>query len=111
MSQPGWPLGLSDWISCFLTGVARAALTEILCDGTGMGELCLLATGLARLSWEDARWIAWINPPFLPYASALANAGVAVDKVLQQAFFVAVRLSPTVISTTVPASRFGSLGC
>lgn len=42
----------------------------------------LAQNGLARLSQEAPRWIAWVNPPFLPYAPALAAAGVAVGKVL-----------------------------
>ena len=63
-------------------GWPRAALCEILCDSAGIGELGLVAPGLARLSREQARWITWINPPFMPHAPALAAAGIDVGKVL-----------------------------
>ncbi|MCY4344578.1 MAG: translesion DNA synthesis-associated protein ImuA [Gammaproteobacteria bacterium] len=63
-------------------GWPRAALSEILCDSAGIGELGLVAPGLARLSHEQARWITWINPPFVPHAPALAAAGIKVGKVL-----------------------------
>jgi cell division inhibitor SulA/protein ImuA len=62
----GWPLG---------------ALTEILHDGVGLGEVSLLFGALARMA-KDGRAIAWINPPHLPYAPALAAAGVALDACL-----------------------------
>lgn len=57
-------------------------LTEILGDTPGVGELRLLLPALARLSQRRARWIAWIAPPYLPYAPALAAAGVDVSRVL-----------------------------
>ncbi|MDZ7825808.1 MAG: translesion DNA synthesis-associated protein ImuA [Gammaproteobacteria bacterium] len=57
-------------------------LTEILGDTPGVGELRLLLPALARLSRRRARWIALIAPSFLPYAPALAAAGVDVSRVL-----------------------------
>ncbi len=79
----GLPTGF-DWLDRLLPGQGwpRAALSEILCDSAGIGELGLVAPGLARLSREQARWIAWINPPFMPHAPALAAAGIEVGKVL-----------------------------
>ena len=56
----GWPTG---------------TLTEVLHDGVGIGELGFLAATLARACKED-RMVAWINPPHLPYAPALAQAGL-----------------------------------
>ncbi len=65
----GWPLG---------------ALTEVLIGNAGLGELTLLLPALARLT--DARrenaWIAWVAPPHIPYAPALAAAGVSLERVL-----------------------------
>ena len=55
----GWPTG---------------TLTEVLHDAAGIGEISFLAGALARASCDD-RLIAWIAPPHLPYAPALAAAG------------------------------------
>ncbi|MGH8676624.1 MAG: translesion DNA synthesis-associated protein ImuA [Burkholderiales bacterium] len=59
----GWPAG---------------ALTEILAAREGMGELQLVLPALAALSAEGKR-IAWLAPPHLPYAPALAAAGVRLE--------------------------------
>ena len=63
-------------------GWPAAGLMELLCDVHGIGELRLLASALTRLSRDEARWITWINPPFVPYAPALARAGIDIGKVL-----------------------------
>ena len=62
-------------------GWPRSALTEILHEGVGLGEVSLLFGALARVA-KEGRAIAWINPPHLPYAPALASAGVALDACL-----------------------------
>lgn len=67
----GWPLG---------------AITEIFVDGYGIGELELLMPALAALTKEDPakpkKWVAWIAPPFVPYAPALQQHGVNIDRLL-----------------------------
>ena len=63
-------------------GWPRAGLTELLLNAHGIGELRLLAPALAALSAAEPRWIAWIDPPFVPYAPALEAAGVDLAKVL-----------------------------
>ncbi len=63
----GWPVG---------------ALTEILPARAGMGELSLLAPALARLSREDERWLVWVAPPHVPYAPALAAAGIELARLI-----------------------------
>ncbi|NHA14308.1 translesion DNA synthesis-associated protein ImuA [Thioalkalivibrio sp. XN279] len=67
----GWPAG---------------RLTEFAVERWGSGELALLMPLLARLSSGSAdrsgRWIAWIAPPFLPYAPALAAAGLELAQQL-----------------------------
>jgi len=67
----GWPLG---------------AITEVLVDGYGIGELGLLMPALEALTKEDParpkKWVAWIAPPFVPYAPALQQHGVNIDRLL-----------------------------
>lgn len=62
----GWPTG---------------TLTEVLHDAAGIGEISFLSTALARAAGED-RMIAWINAPHLPYAPALAQAGIPLHRCL-----------------------------
>jgi hypothetical protein len=56
----GWPSGV---------------LTELLVRRAGIGELQLVLPALAALSWAGKR-IVWLAPPYLPYAPALAAAGI-----------------------------------
>ena len=72
-------------------GWPQHALTEILLEYYGTGELKLLMPALARLSQlqdgydaatPDAGWIAWIAPPFEPYPPALRQWGVDLSRVL-----------------------------
>lgn len=62
----GWPTG---------------TLSEVLHDGEGIGEVTFLAGALARAS-EGNRLVAWINAPHLPYAPALAQAGIPLERCL-----------------------------
>lgn len=66
LHQRGWP---------------RGALTELLCDHPGNGELQLLMPVLARLS-QQGRKLVFIAPPHLPYAPALHRQGVDLAQVL-----------------------------
>jgi cell division inhibitor SulA/protein ImuA len=67
----GWPLG---------------AITELFVDGYGIGELGLLMPALAALTKADPvkppKWVAWIAPPFVPYAPALQQRGLNLDRLL-----------------------------
>jgi len=56
----GWPLHSS---------------TELLCDDWGIGELSLLAPVLRHISQQQGK-IAWLNPPYIPYAPALVALGI-----------------------------------
>lgn len=62
-------------------GWPKAGLCEFMLPSSGLGELKLLLPVLKTLS-RQARWIAWVNPPFIPYAPALKAAGVDIDKIL-----------------------------
>ena len=60
----GWPL---------------STLVELLVPAAGVGEIRLLLPALRALSAakpDAPRWIAWLAPPHLPYAPALADAGL-----------------------------------
>jgi cell division inhibitor SulA/protein ImuA len=57
----------------------RAALTEILHDGVGQVSRTF---GALKAVADEGRAVAWINPPHLPYAPALASAGVPLDACL-----------------------------
>jgi hypothetical protein len=62
----GWPAGV---------------LIELLPAHEGIGELRLLGPALAELSAKGLR-LAWVAPPYLPYAPALAAAGIDAAKLL-----------------------------
>lgn len=66
----GWPL---------------ATLVELLVPSPGVGELRLLIPALRARSVarpDAPRWIAWLAPPHLPYAPALADAGLEPSRTL-----------------------------
>ena len=56
----GWPVG---------------AITELMPETQGIGELSLLMPALAHLS-RAGRYLAWIAPPCLPYPPALVQHGL-----------------------------------
>jgi len=56
-------------------GWPGAALTELLLDHHGIGELGLLRPLLA----ETGAPVVWISPPYIPYAPALRQAGIPLD--------------------------------
>lgn len=69
----GWPLG---------------QLTELLIDDHGVGELTLLLPALIGLTTprhgHDGApgWAALVSPPYMPYAPALARAGIDLARLL-----------------------------
>jgi cell division inhibitor SulA/protein ImuA len=67
----GWPSG---------------AIIEILVADYGVGELALFMPALKALTQADPskppKWVAWVAPPFIPYAPALQQHGVNVDRLL-----------------------------
>jgi cell division inhibitor SulA/protein ImuA len=60
-------------------GWPRAALSEVL--GDAHQGLPLVLPLLARLGAES-RWLAWVAPPYVPYAPALAARGIRVERLL-----------------------------
>lgn len=62
-------------------GWPRASLTEMVLACEGIGELALTLPALARLQ-ADRRDVVWIGPPHLPYAPALAAAGMDLARLV-----------------------------
>jgi len=62
-------------------GWGIGCLTELLLEQHGIGELSLLLPGLQQVTAEN-QWAAFVNPPYLPYAPALANAGINLERLL-----------------------------
>jgi len=60
----GWPAG---------------GLVEALCHAEGIGELQIALPALAALTAAGHR-VAWLAPPYLPYAPALRAAGVCLAR-------------------------------
>ena len=63
----GWPCG---------------ALSEILFEYDGLGELTLLMPALAELTRRQQR-VVFVAPPYIPYAPALAEHGLDLRYVVQ----------------------------
>lgn len=62
-------------------GWPQQGVMELLLPRNGCGELSLLAPALAQLS-HGSRWIAWVAPPWIPYAPALLRHGIRPERVL-----------------------------
>lgn len=62
-------------------GWPRAALTEILLEREGIGELRLTIPALVRLQAEGSL-VVWVAPPYRPYAPALAAAGLDLARLV-----------------------------
>ncbi|HMI37519.1 MAG TPA: translesion DNA synthesis-associated protein ImuA [Steroidobacteraceae bacterium] len=86
----GWPVG---------------AITELMPDAQGIGELSLLLPALAQLSCAG-RCIVWIAPPCLPYPPALARHGLALEHLL----LVQARDAQTRLWATEQALRCPAVG-
>lgn len=62
----GWPVG---------------AIVELMPMSTGIGELRLLLSTLARITRTE-RYVAFASPPYIPFAPALAQSGVNLERLL-----------------------------
>lgn len=82
VEQPGIPTGFPA-LDAELPGGGwpTGTLTEFLPEHHGIGEVRALGPALARICAEG-RWLAWIAPPYLPYAPALQAAGIDLARVM-----------------------------
>ena len=72
----------NDQIDLLLKGGwPTAALTELLVQRPGIGELSLLLPTIKDYC-QNNHLSVWLDPPYQPYAPALAAAGIALQKVL-----------------------------
>lgn len=80
--QPGVATGYAE-LDAVLPGGGwpAAALTEIYAERKGIGELQLVMPAAARLT-QAGRWLTVIGAPHVPYAPALAGAGIDLARVL-----------------------------
>ncbi len=62
-------------------GWPQGALSELIAPLAGIGELALLMPACARLT-RSGRWVIFVAPPYLPYAPALADAGLDLTRLL-----------------------------
>lgn len=63
-------------------GWPRNGLSDFMLGQPGIGELRLLMPALSHLSLSEPRWLVWINPPYIPYAPALLEQGVNLNRML-----------------------------
>ena len=63
------------------SGWPRGGLTEILIEHDGIGECSLLLPALAALTRARQR-VVLIAPPYIPYAPALAEAGIDLSQLV-----------------------------
>ncbi|WP_444930063.1 translesion DNA synthesis-associated protein ImuA [Microbulbifer sp. SSSA002] len=63
------------------SGWPRGASIELLLDQTGIGELTLLLPALANLT-QSGQMVILVNPPYIPYAPALASSGICLENLL-----------------------------
>ena len=79
---PALPSGFSALDACLPGGGwPKAALTELFLPIEGIGEFALLMPVCARLT-QAGRWVIFVAPPHIPYAPALADAGLDLARLL-----------------------------
>lgn len=62
-------------------GWQSGTVVELMPTHAGIGEFRLLMPAIARMTQSD-RHVALISPPYVPFAPALSNHGVRLDRLL-----------------------------
>ncbi|MFT5390515.1 MAG: hypothetical protein ACI8PT_000700 [Gammaproteobacteria bacterium] len=74
--------GFSELDKCLPGGGwPRGAITEVLYDHHGIGELRLVMPILVSVTRSGGN-VVWVAPPYIPYAPALSAEGVELSRVL-----------------------------
>jgi cell division inhibitor SulA/protein ImuA len=66
-------------------GWPRASLIEVLLESAGLGEVQLFLPALVqsqRVEGGETPWLVWFSPPHEPFAPALAQHGIDLDRLL-----------------------------
>jgi cell division inhibitor SulA len=81
-ARDGLPTGFAE-LDALLPGGGwpQGALTELLSDGEGIGELGVLMPALSELT-KAGQWVAFIAPPYVPYAPALVRLGMNLNHLI-----------------------------
>ncbi|MGD0490898.1 MAG: translesion DNA synthesis-associated protein ImuA [Steroidobacteraceae bacterium] len=83
--RPVWSTGRSA-LDARLPGGGwpRASLIEVLLDEPGLGEVQLFLPALVQSQRAESEtpWLVWIAPPHEPFAPALAQHGIDLDRLL-----------------------------
>ena len=80
--QGGIPTGYTELDAALPEGGwPTAALMEVITPRWGIGELRLLLPAM-HAATAAGHWLVWVAPPFLPYAPALAAAGIDLSRVI-----------------------------
>ena len=101
-----WSTGFSELDAVLAGGGWPAgAITELMPEAQGIGEISLVLPALAAICGAG-RSVAWIAPPFLPYAPALMRHGIALEQLL----WVQARDARTALWATEQALRCPAIG-
>jgi hypothetical protein len=83
-ARPVWSTGRSS-LDARLPGGGwpTASLIEVLLEDTGLGEVQLFLPALVACQGRaESPWLIWISPPHEPYAPALAQQGIKLNRLL-----------------------------
>ena len=83
-ARPVWSTGSSS-LDARLPGGGwpTASLIEVLLEDTGLGEVQLFLPALVACQGRaESPWLIWIAPPYEPYAPALAQQGIQLNRLL-----------------------------
>jgi hypothetical protein len=83
-ARPVWSTGRSS-LDARLPGGGwpTASLIEVLLEDTGLGEVQLFLPALVASQGRiESPWLVWISPPHEPYAPALAQQGIQLNRLL-----------------------------